>query len=336
MQSLRCPHCRCHPGGLAAHPFTGVNARLLVLGLFGVFPVQSAPIQACAPSSSNSSKLISLIALALAPAQMAVWPAFAADGAHPLASTFLADLWAHSTPSGARSAFSSETLPALFFRRLSRFRAALFCFRDVTTAPCAHAHELHIAKAMCMSARAVDTSRCATAMATRPCAQAHNNTLRRTAATATRPREQAHDNTPRCMAATATRPRAQAHDNTLRRTAVTATRPCVQAHDNTSRRTVVTATRPCVQAHDNTLRCRAAMATRPCAQAHDNTSRCTAATTTRTGATKTTKLLTKPRIHVASHGGDKDNNYGDDDDECGRQGLVRKRMAFSYCVAQMQ
>ncbi len=62
-----------------------------------------------------------LIALALAPAQTAMWPAFAADGARPLASAFLANLWACSTPSGAGSASSSETLPALFFRRLSWF-----------------------------------------------------------------------------------------------------------------------------------------------------------------------------------------------------------------------
>ncbi len=91
-----------------------------------------------------------------------------------------------------------------------------------------------------------------------------------------------------------------------------------------------------VQAHNNTLRRTAATATRPRAQAHDNTLRCTVATTTRTGATKTTKSSTKPCIHVASHGGDNDNNYGDDDDECRRRGLVRKRMAFSYCVARRQ
>jgi hypothetical protein len=175
MQSLRCPHCRRCPGSLAAHPFTGVNAHLLVLGLFGVFPAQSAPIRACAPSLSNSSKSISLIALALAPAQTTVWPTFAVNGACPLASVFLADLWACSTPSGAGSALSSETLPALFFCQLSRFRAALFSFQGITTAPRVHVHELHIAKAMCTSARAVDTSRHATATATKTCAQAHNN-----------------------------------------------------------------------------------------------------------------------------------------------------------------
>jgi hypothetical protein len=39
----------------------GVNARLLVLGLFGVFPERSVPIRACAPLSSDSSESISLI-----------------------------------------------------------------------------------------------------------------------------------------------------------------------------------------------------------------------------------------------------------------------------------
>jgi hypothetical protein len=133
MQVLRCPHRRRRPGGLAAHPFKGVNARLLVRGLFGVFPAQSAPIQACAPLSSDSSELISSIALASAPTQTAVWPAFAANGTRPLVSAFLANLWVCSTPSGAGSALSSETLPALFFCRLSRFRAALFRFWGVTT-----------------------------------------------------------------------------------------------------------------------------------------------------------------------------------------------------------
>ncbi len=228
-------------------------------------------------------------------------------------SAFLADLWVRLTPSGASTALSSKTLPALFFRQLSRFRAALFHFRGVTTAPRAHARKLHIAKAMCTSAQAVDTSRRATAMATRPCAQAHDNRLRHTAATATRPCAQAHDNTPRCTAATATRPCAQAHDNTSCCMAATATRPCAQAHNNTSGHTVATATRPCAQAHNNTLRCMAAMATRPCAQAHDNTLRRTAVTTTRTGAMKTMKSSTKPCIHVALHGGDNNNNYGDDE-----------------------
>jgi hypothetical protein len=229
---------------------------------------------------------------------MAVWPAFAADGTRPLVSAFLADLWARSTSSGAGSALSSKTLPALFFCRLSRFQAALFCFRGVITAPRAHAHELQIAKAMCTSARAVDTLRHATATATRPCAQAH--------------------------------------DNTSRRTAATATRPCAQAHDNTSCHTVATATRPCAQAHDNTSRCTAATATRPRVQAHDNTLHRTAATTTRTGATKTMKSSTKPCIHVALHGGNNFNNYGNDDDKCRQQGLVRKRTEFSYRVVQMQ
>jgi hypothetical protein len=78
---------------------------------FGVFPARLAPIQACAPSSSDSSESISSIALASAPAQTAVWPAIAADGASPLVFAFLADLWARSTPSGAGSSSSSETLP---------------------------------------------------------------------------------------------------------------------------------------------------------------------------------------------------------------------------------
>jgi hypothetical protein len=209
----------------------------------------------------------------------------------------LPDLWVRSTPSGADSALSSEMLPTLFFRQLSWFHAALFRFWGITTAPRAHAHKLHIAKAMCTSAQAVDTSHRATGMATRPCVQAHDNTLRCTAAMATRPRAQAHDITLLCMAATAYRPCAQAHDNMLHRTAATATKPCVQVHNNTS----------C---------CRVATATRPCAQAHDNTSHRTAATTTRTGATKTTKLSTKPCIHVALHCGNNDNKYSDDNDEC--------------------
>jgi hypothetical protein len=121
------------PGGLAAHPFTGINARLLVLSLFGVFPVRSAPFRACAPSLSDSSESIFLTASASAPAQTAVWPAFATNSIRPLVSAFLADLWARLTRSGAGCASSSETLPALFFRRLSWIRAALFRFWGVTT-----------------------------------------------------------------------------------------------------------------------------------------------------------------------------------------------------------
>jgi hypothetical protein len=164
-------------------------------------------------------------------------------------------------------------------------------------APRAHAHELHIAKAICMSAQAVGTSRLATATSTRPHVQAHDNTSSCTVATVTRPCAKVHNNTSRCMAAMATRPCAQAHDNMSRHTAAMATRPCAQAHNNTSCRTAATATRPTAQAHDNMLHC-------------------TAATTTRTGATKTTKSSTKPCIHVASHGGNNDNNCGNDDDEC--------------------
>jgi hypothetical protein len=170
---------------------------------------------------------------------------------------------------------------------------------------------------MCTSARAVDTSRHATAMSTRPHVQAHDNTLRR-------------------MAATATRPCVQAHNNTSCRMAATAARPCAQAHNKTSCCMVAMATRPCAQAHDNTLHHTGATATRPCAQAHDNTSCRTVATTTRTGATKMMKSSTKPCIHVALHSGDNDNNYGDDNNECQQRGLVHKRTAFSYRVAQMQ
>ncbi len=112
------------PGGLAAHPFMGVNARLLVLGLFGVFPARSAPFRACAPLLSDSSESIFLTASASAPAQTAVWPAFGTNGIRPLVSAFLADLWVRLTPSGAGCASSSETLPALFFRQLSWIRAA--------------------------------------------------------------------------------------------------------------------------------------------------------------------------------------------------------------------
>jgi hypothetical protein len=130
MQALHCPHCgRClgavaiiavvalassqtPPWKSCGPPFTGVDARLLVV---------------------HSSELISLIALASAPAPTAVRPAFAADGARPLVSAFLADLWARSTPSKAGSLLSSETLLALFFCQLSRFQAALFRFWGVTT-----------------------------------------------------------------------------------------------------------------------------------------------------------------------------------------------------------
>jgi hypothetical protein len=80
MQALRCPHCGCCLGAIAiiaivalvssrtlpwrscGPPFMGVNARLLVV---------------------HSSESISSIALALAPAPMAVRPAFAANGTRP-------------------------------------------------------------------------------------------------------------------------------------------------------------------------------------------------------------------------------------------------------------
>ncbi len=95
-------------------------------------------------------------------------------------------------------------------------------------------------------------------------------------------------------------------------------------------RTVATATRPHAQVHNNTLCHMAATATRPCAQAHDNTSHRTAATTTRTGATKMTKLLMKPCIHVASHGGNNDNNSGD------KVAKVVNKASHSHRVARWQ
>jgi hypothetical protein len=112
MQALRCPHCRRCLGAIAiitivalaslrtslwqtcGLPFTGINARLLVV---------------------HSSESIFSIALTLAPAPTAVRPAFTADGTHPLVSAFLADLWVCVTPSKAGSSLSSKTLPALFF-----------------------------------------------------------------------------------------------------------------------------------------------------------------------------------------------------------------------------
>ncbi len=41
-------------------------------------------------------------------------------------------------------------------------------------------------------------------------------------------------------------------------------------------------------------------------------------------------------IHIASLHGNNDNNYGDDKDECRRQGLGRKHPAFLHRVAQWQ
>jgi hypothetical protein len=84
-----CHHCRHSTGVIldvalasCGPPFTGINARLLVV---------------------HSSESISLIALASAPSPMAVQPAFAADGARPLVSAFLADLRRCSLPSEAGS-----------------------------------------------------------------------------------------------------------------------------------------------------------------------------------------------------------------------------------------
>jgi hypothetical protein len=130
MQALRCPHCgRC----------LGAVAIIAVVALASL---QTLPWRSCAPPFTgvdacllvvHSSKLISLIALASAPTPTAVRPAFAADGAGPLVSAFLADVWVRLTPSEASSSLSSKTLPALFFCQLSRFRAALFRFQGITT-----------------------------------------------------------------------------------------------------------------------------------------------------------------------------------------------------------
>jgi hypothetical protein len=48
---------------------------------------------------------------------------------------------------------------------------------------------------------------------------------------------------------------------------------------------------------------------------------------TRTGATKMTKLLMKPCIHVALHGSNNDNNSGNEDDKVVSEAL------HSRCVA---
>jgi hypothetical protein len=41
-------------------------------------------------------------------------------------------------------------------------------------------------------------------------------------------------------------------------------------------------------------------------------------------------------FYIMSCDGADNNNYGNDVDECPRPCLMRKRMAFSYCVAQMR
>jgi hypothetical protein len=70
------------------------------------------------------------------------------------------------------------------------------------------------------------------------------------------------------------------------------------------------------------------------------TSRQATATTTTT-AMMTTNVDDKAsgasarHFHIASRSGH-DSNYGNDDDKCQRQGLGRKRPAFSYHVAQRQ
>jgi hypothetical protein len=73
MQALRCPQCGRGLGAVA------IIAVVVLASLW------TLPWRSCAPPPT------------------AVRPAFGADGAHPLVSAFLADLWAHSTPSKAGS-----------------------------------------------------------------------------------------------------------------------------------------------------------------------------------------------------------------------------------------
>ncbi len=130
MQALRCPHCRRCLGAIA------------IIAVMALASSRTSPWRSCGPPFTDinacllvvhSSELISLIALALAPAPTAVRPTFAANGPRPSVSAFLADLRARSTPSKAGSLSSSKTLPALFFCQLSQFQAALFRFQGVTT-----------------------------------------------------------------------------------------------------------------------------------------------------------------------------------------------------------
>jgi hypothetical protein len=139
------PWCRCHHRQCGAGVIANVALAVLRPPLHGRRRPPLGPRPFCClpsaigarpglcPFAVHSSESISLIALASAPAPTAVRPAFAADGARPSVSAFLADLRARSTPSGAGSSMSSEMLPALFFCQLSRFRAALFRFWGVTT-----------------------------------------------------------------------------------------------------------------------------------------------------------------------------------------------------------
>ncbi len=124
----RCHHCHRGAGVIAdialavlQPPLHGRQCPPLGPQPFCRLPSAIGARPGLCPFVVHSSKLISLIALALAPAPMAVRPAFAADGAHPLVSAFLADLWARSTPSKAGSLLSSKMFPALFFCQLSRF-----------------------------------------------------------------------------------------------------------------------------------------------------------------------------------------------------------------------
>ncbi len=72
------------------------------------------------------------------------------------------------------------------------------------------------------------------------------------------------------------------------------------------------------------------------------TSRRAMATTTSTTAMMTTNVhdeasgASTRHYYIASRNGNDDSNYGDEDNECRRQGLVRKRTAFSHLVAQRQ
>jgi hypothetical protein len=135
-----CHHCHCGTGvivdvalAVLRPPLHGHQRSPLDPQPFCHLPSAIGALPGLCPFVVHSSELISLIALALAPAPTAVWPAFMANGAHPLVSAFLANLQARSTPSKAGSLSSSKTLPALFFCQLSRFRVALFCFQGVTT-----------------------------------------------------------------------------------------------------------------------------------------------------------------------------------------------------------
>ncbi len=73
MQALRCPHCGCCLGAIA------------IIAVMVLASLRTSPWRSWGPpyTGVDSSKLISLIALALAPAPTAVRPAFAANGTRP-------------------------------------------------------------------------------------------------------------------------------------------------------------------------------------------------------------------------------------------------------------